>query len=147
MRRIGIEFKLLVIMMFVFVVTGCQSERKHSRNEQVPSTTTVEGNKPFLKMEKEWDFGNIDKKSMPKKEFSVEITNTGKTPLVILRTDVACGCIKATYTEYPIKEGEKGIINVEINTTNQEGYFNKSIIVKSNASNSPGIIRIKGFIR
>lgn len=55
--------------------------------------------------------------------------------------------MKTTYTKYPIQKGEKGSIKVEINTSKQDGYFNKPIIVKSNARNHLEIIRVKGVIQ
>lgn len=55
--------------------------------------------------------------------------------------------MKTTYTKYPIQKGEKGSIKVEINTSKQDGYFNKPIIVKSNARNYLEIIRVKGVIQ
>lgn len=106
----------------------------------------IEENKPYLNVPKEIDFGTIKKEDVPSKDITIDVCNMGDTPLVILKTDVACGCMKVTHTKHPLRKGEKGYIKVEINTTNQNGFFNKAIFVKSNAQNDVELIRVKGRI-
>lgn len=141
-------FKCTFILFFIAIVFTTVSCQNHKTNSS-KSTLTIknEANKPFLKIEKEFNFGKINKKETPKKEFTIEITNTGNTPLVIIKTDVTCGCMTVTYTKHPILKGEKGLIKLDINASKQEGYFNKPIIIKSNAQNDLEILRVKGHIQ
>lgn len=137
-------FYLFIAVMITITMVACQNGKGDGRHEETLIINT--GNKPFLAVEKELDFGRIDKRKTPRKEFSIEMTNTGNSPLVIIKADVTCGCMKITHTKHPISIGEKGFIEVEIDASNQKGYFNKPIIIKSNAHNHLEIIRVKGVI-
>lgn len=136
------------LLLMALAMVGC----KHSSGDKmsVQNSTvnvSIEKDKPYLEMQSEFNFGKIDKKKLSTKEIELEVCNIGETPLVIMKVDVSCGCMAVEYTKNPIRKGGKGFLNVKINTINQNGFFNKSIIVKSNAQNNIAIIRIKGHIQ
>ena len=84
-------------------------------------------------------------------------TNTGDKPLVIEQTVASlifpvlpgatgsCGCTVPTYTQEPVAPGKTGKIKVVYNGRGKfPGHFQKSISVRSNASNSLERIYIEG---
>lgn len=142
--------RLLSLSCFILSVLFCNCKDKQSNSKmevmEPEKPVTIEKNKPYLNVPKEMDFGTIKKEDVPLKDITIDVCNMGDTPLVILKTDVACSCMKVTHTEQPIRKGEKGYIKVVINTTNQNGFFNKAVFIRSNAQNDLELVRIKGRI-
>lgn len=79
-------------------------------------------------------------------DIDFEIKNSGKLPLVIAKTDVSCGCLSVDCPKDPILPGKKTRLTVHIDTRAQEGRFNKTVFIKSNADNDVELIRIIGEI-
>ncbi|MGM9568921.1 MAG: DUF1573 domain-containing protein [Phascolarctobacterium sp.] len=133
------------IFSSVLLLASC----KNSVSKEVNNTesSSVCGEAPYLSVDKVLNFGIIQKSKTSSKEFILEFTNTGNSPLVIFKTDVTCGCIKTVYSSKPIERGEKGYIYVTVNLANQKGHMNKPIIIKSNAQNNLEIVRVKGVIK
>lgn len=75
-----------------------------------------------------------------------EFTNTGDAPLVLTSVRSSCGC---TVPKWPrnkqIMPGESQKIKVTYDTR-RLGPINKQITVRSNASNSTVVLRIKGKV-
>ena len=72
-------------------------------------------------------------------------TNTGNAPLVIHQATSSCGCTVPEYTKEPIAPGKQGTINVTYNGKAKSlGVFKKSIIIHSNAVNTPVYVYIEG---
>lgn len=67
--------------------------------------------------------------------------------MVILKADVSCGCVSVDYPKEPIMPDKEKKLQVKISTINQYGFFNKTIILKSNAPEKYTLIRIKGNIK
>jgi len=77
-----------------------------------------------------------------------EFTNTGDQPLVIQQAFSSCGCTVPTYTDTPIKPGERGKITVTYNGKGKfAGSFKKPITVRSNAKTSMVRVYIEGLMR
>ena len=143
-------YRLLSLIGFILSLLFCNCNDKQGNSKmevmEPEKPITIERNKPYLNVPKEIDFGIINKEEVPSKDITINVFNMGNTPLVILKTDVACSCMKITHTGQPIRKGEKGYIKVKINTTNQNGFFNKAIFIRSNAQNDLELVRIKGRI-
>lgn len=83
--------------------------------------------------------------------FNIPITidyvfkNTGKSDLIIKNIITSCGCASAEYPKTPIKKRKKGIIKLIYNA-GTKGSFYKTLLVESNATNSPTPIAIQGFV-
>lgn len=133
--------KLIIFTLpfILFILSACHDSQR--------TAVLKKGEKAFLSVQKKYDFGEIEKNKISSKEIVIEVENTGNAPLVLEKVDASCGCMKPSYTKYPIKKGEKGCINVIVNANDQNGIFNKSIIIQSNAENHLEIIRIKGVIK
>lgn len=65
--------------------------------------------------------------------YTFEFTNTGNSDFVIEYLHSDCGCIKPHYPNKPIKPGEKGIIEVEFDTSGLVGREYKTIEVHGNS--------------
>lgn len=75
-----------------------------------------------------------------------EFVNEGNTPLVIKGVSASCGCAIPEWTQKPVAPKEKGVIKVSYNPKGRPGTFVKSITVRTNASEQPVILKIKGNV-
>jgi hypothetical protein len=75
--------------------------------------------------------------------FQFIFTNTGNKPLVISDAKVECGCTIVEKPDYQIDPGKKGEIKVMFNTAPTIDRQDRTVIVVSNASNSPNVLRFK----
>jgi hypothetical protein len=90
-----------------------------------------------------FDYGEIPLKGNGECTFT--FSNTGKGPLVINEVTTSCGCTAVEWPQKPILSGESADIIIKYDTK-REGTFNKSIIIKSNADNTPVNLEIKGTV-
>ena len=96
----------------------------------------------------------IEKKTFkfPKTKEGVELkhtyklTNTGDTPLLIQKYEVACTCTKLTFPKTPILPNETVAIVVSFDTKHKIGWQDRIITLYSNAENSPTKIRFKVMV-
>lgn len=93
------------------------------------------------------DFGTIDRKKTKQIIVNFEFVNHDTSSLVILKAVPMCGCMTAGIPSEPIPKGGKGIVKVVVDPKNQEGEFNKAIIIKTSADSEPVIFRIEGFVK
>ncbi|MCX6223980.1 MAG: DUF1573 domain-containing protein [Bacteroidia bacterium] len=89
------------------------------------------------------DYGSIIYGANGKVDFN--FTNQGTKPLIITDVKSSCGCTIPTWTKEPVAPGQKGTIEVVYNTT-LPGVFNKTVVVYSNANNSPVRLEIRGKV-
>lgn len=75
-----------------------------------------------------------------------EFINTGSVPIIIQDVQSSCGCTSPEYSKEPVKPGEKGFVKAVYNPEGRPGTFNKEITVKSNAENSPVVLKISGSV-
>ena len=102
---------------------------------------------PKLEFEtKVHDFGSIQEDDgMATVEF--EFTNDGDAPLVIYKVTASCGCTTPEWTREPIPTNGKGFIKVSYNPKGRPGVFSKTITIKSNSSDQPIVLQIKGEVK
>jgi hypothetical protein len=93
----------------------------------------------------EYDFGTF-KESAGIQTTKFEFTNKGSAPLVINAVSASCGCTSPKWTKEPVPPGEQGSIEVSYDPRNRPGAFNKSVMVRSNASNGTVVLRITGKV-
>lgn len=144
--------KILQIL-FLIALIGCT---KKADNTLVLNADAVlsfeldsicENNRSFILFkDKKIDFGKIKKKDFSNILIHFPYANIGYSELVIIKADVSCDCLTATYPISPLARGEIGVIKVSIDIKNQHGAFYKNVFIKSNATNDVELIRIKGFV-
>ena len=102
----------------------------------------------YLSLDKmRYDFGKINRGKTPHISIDFEVENLGKTPLLIIKADVSCGCLSVEYPKAPIRPGEKSKLTVNVDTKAQAGIFDKNVFIKSNADNDVEFIRITGEVK
>lgn len=62
-----------------------------------------------------------------------EVTNTGDSPLLLIRAVSSCGCTVPEFSKEPIRPGQKGVIKVTYHAKGRPGPFTKSIRVYDNS--------------
>jgi len=70
-------------------------------------------------------------------DYNFEVTNKGKSDLILRRAYGTCGCTVAKVSNEPIKKGKKGIVSVKFDAKNLSGYQIKTITVISNDPVTP----------
>lgn len=111
---------------------------KNNPNKNIPKTTAEAS-------QMEIDLGTFGKSET--KETTLEIKNTGESPLVIVDVSTTCGCTAATYEKHPVQPG--GILRVQIKMTPKDtGFFDKVVTVRYNSmNNQPVKVHVKGNAR
>lgn len=142
---------------FVIVLIRCMSlfiscSKSRSRNTETASYQEAlmeksNIDKPYLhfKNDNVFDFG-IVRSGVEIIPVTFEIENKGNMPLVIYNADVSCGCISIDIPKEPIFPKESAIVHVKINAKNQQGYFNNTVFINSNAVNDVEVLHLKGEI-
>jgi hypothetical protein len=130
MKHIGL---LTLTILFAFIQLQAQSNKV--KNEMV-FDKTVDGITAH-------DFGSIIYGANGKVDFT--FTNAGTKPLTITDVKSSCGCTIPTWTKEPVEPGKTGIIKIEYDTK-IPGVFNKTVVVYSNANNSPVRIEVRGKV-
>jgi hypothetical protein len=126
---------ILTSLVIALAVTGLFAQTKKEKDEMV-FEKTVNG-------ETRHDFGSIVYGADGSVDFV--FANEGTKPLVITNVASTCGCTVPTWPKEPIEPGKKGTIAVVYNTK-LVGPFNKTIVVYSNANNSPVRISVLGKV-
>ena len=73
------------------------------------------------------------------------LTNDGNEPLLIASATASCGCTNLSYSKDPVLPGKSVTISATYNAA-AVGSFTKTITVKTNASEQPVILQIKGKV-
>ena len=111
---------------------------KDSPTKNIPKTT-AEANQTDI------DFGTFDKSEV--KDTTIEVTDTGDSPLVIVDVSTTCGCTAATYDKRPAKTGETLRVGIKM-TPKDTGFFDEVVTIKYNSiNNQPVKVKIKGNVR
>ena len=132
---------LLTFGLLVFLAVGVNAQVANTTKEEVKVDNP---NAPVMTFESEIvDYGTIEQGADGVREF--KFTNTGKEPLIISNARGSCGCTVPTWPKEPIKPGENSVIKVKYDTK-RLGAINKSVTIKSNASEPTKVVRIKGNI-
>lgn len=128
---------ILIICAFVVISIGLFAQTP----VQTPAQPSTQDSIVFVKTIN--DYGTIVQGSDGNCEFT--FTNKGNSPLVLSNVKASCGCTVPEWPKEPISPGKTSSIKVKYNTNNQ-GNFNKSITVNSNAINNTVILQIKGNV-
>jgi len=90
-----------------------------------------------------YDMGEIIYK-VPKTA-TYTLTNKGNEPLAITMAKASCGCTGLQYDAEPILPGKSVTISVTYNAY-VLGNFMKTITVRTNASDQPVVLQVKGTV-
>ncbi len=70
-------------------------------------------------------------------ECKFEFVNDGKSTLEILKIKTSCGCTAGTMDKMSYEKGEKGVVNVSLNTRNKRNHVRQTITIISNDPKNP----------
>lgn len=79
-------------------------------------------------------------------EFEFAFENDGDEPLLITSCKTSCGCLVATWPKEPILPGERNVIKIKYDSK-RIGPINKSCTVRTNVSDQPIVLRVKGMVK
>ena len=81
--------------------------------------------------------------------FRFACENRSDKPVVILRVDTSCGCVKVSHTRKPIAPGERGEVVVTLDPRGHEGALYKQMPLYTSASGRRPAVRLalSGVIR
>lgn len=150
--------QLFFTLLTSVLVFGCAS---NEQTEQQSSETPVQaeessdapvldnyiqtvGSPDILFAEQEHDFGEVIKGD--KVPYTFEFVNSGDAPLLITDARGSCGCTIPFYNEEPIKPGEKGKIDVTVDTGRKTAgkSFTVFVTVNSNGKNEEVKLKLSG---
>jgi Protein of unknown function (DUF1573) len=87
------------------------------------------------------NFGFLHQGDIVSHDFT--FTNTGDEPLTISETEVNCKCTTVDFPKQPIMKGGKGTVKVTYDSKSAMDRQERTVIVKSNASNAPVTLTFK----
>ncbi len=94
--------------------------------------------------EQSWNFGDIERKGGDVRH-DFMFTNTGDTPLVIMRAVTTCSCVKVSYSKRPVGVGEKGMVRITFEPHKSEpGVFSKVIQIYTNTAEGRQLLTVQG---
>jgi hypothetical protein len=130
-----------IAMLFVFT-------NSYSQNITNDPATIVEAksnpNGPVAKYDKTvHEFADLTQGVPGTASFT--LTNDGKEPLIISSANASCGCTNLSYGKDPILPGKSTTISATYNAA-AVGPFTKTITVRTNASDQPVVLQIKGKV-
>ena len=128
------RFKIILISIILFTTVSCSEESGKKPDKKAARIEFKDANH---------DFGEVKFGGDGSCEFIFK--NTGKTPLILDNVKSTCGCTIPEWTREPVVASGNGKIRV-IYDTHRVGAFSKTLIVYSNASNSPVRLFIKGKV-
>lgn len=90
------------------------------------------------------DFGKIKEGEVITYRFKFK--NTGKTDLLISSASASCGCTVPSYPKEPIAPGTEAGIDVQFNSKDKSGMFDKTITIIANTIPNDNHLAIKGEV-
>jgi hypothetical protein len=90
------------------------------------------------------DFGQIKEGEIITYRFKFK--NTGQSDLLIASASASCGCTVPSYPKEPIAPGAEAGIDVQFNSKDKSGMFDKTITIIANTIPSDNHLAIKGEV-
>ena len=132
---------------FAFTTLFAQNtkmEQAPKTDQQVVTDTKAKTNGPVAKYDKTvYEFPDLAQGVPSAATFT--LSNEGNEPLIIASANASCGCTNLQYGKDPILPGKSTTISATYNAA-AAGPFVKTITVKTNASDQPVVLQIKGKV-
>ncbi len=118
------------LTLFMLTITLLSCTQKAEKKRDVTSSSAEPGNTEIVFTEPSHDFGKLEAGEIVL--FSFVFTNEGPNDYLIKELHSDCGCVKTNFPEQPVKPGETGVIEVELDTSGLVGREYKTIEVLGN---------------
>lgn len=96
-------------------------------------------------LEREYDLG-VFREADGKVQCTMRLVNTGTEPLLIVKTQVGCGCTGIDYPEAPVMPGDTAKVTITYNPSGRPGQFTKQAIIYTNTVPQRTTLEIKGNV-
>jgi hypothetical protein len=148
MRKLVIASVLaLSTVVFVSCNEGNASSKVKNENVKKAEKRDAEISKgaAIIEFDKtSFDFGTVAEGDIVNAEF--EVTNAGKTDLIITKASPSCGCTVPTWPKDPIKPGETSKVVAKFNTNGKPNKQVKSITLFTNTAKGREVLTIRGNV-
>jgi len=129
----------------LLVSCGSINNKKDSAGKSVMIQESKNGSPKLVFSKISYDFGKITEGEIVGTSFT--FTNTGNSNLLILDASASCGCTVPKWSKEPVLPGGRGTLDVIFDSSGREGKQNKSISVRSNASDQDVVIFITAEVK
>lgn len=103
------------------------------------------GKLPVIKFDTmDHDFGTINEGD--KVSYTYTYTNAGTSDLLVSNAKASCGCTVPSYTQTPVKPGEKGEIKVTFDSAGKTGAQQKTVTVTTNTEKGTEMLNFKANV-
>jgi hypothetical protein len=134
---------LMTATLLLSVLTNSYSQNVSPETAK-KSDKQVKVNGPVAKFDQTvHDFGELTQSSPATASFL--LTNDGNEPLLISSANASCGCTNLSWPKDPILPGKSVTISATYNAA-AIGNFIKTVTVRTNASEQPVMLEIKGKV-
>lgn len=141
MRSIGI----MVVLAAVMTVVSCGGDRRNTvagesadRKAGISQTINLSDSLLAYRGADTIDMGRVKEGEIVVK--NIAFHNSGDKPLVMVEIDKTCGCIDAHYTKTPLKPGESGEIELELDSRGFNGWMYKTVGLHTSLGQKPYIL-------
>ncbi len=133
----------VLLMPVVFILSQANAQNQPAQNSG-KTEVKAKVNGPSAK----WDVTEINMGDIPQgipRAAQFNLTNDGNEPLIIASAQASCGCTNLNYSKEPLMPGKTTTISATYNAA-AKAPFTKTVTVKTNASDQPTILWIKGNV-
>ena len=134
---------MLALLAFSFCATFADAQTQPQNAEKKAIEKKSSTRAYFDISEQNVNFGVIPLGE--KKVIELKFTNNGVKPHIITDAYVNCGCTSIDYPKEPFMPGKSGKLKISYDA-DEEGFFNKTITLFSNAENKKETIKIQGIV-
>jgi hypothetical protein len=138
--------RYIVTGLVVILSVGLLAQHRKPAETKQKQTAATANNaaKAYFSIEKKTiDFEKI--KMGTSKTVELAFTNTGNKTLVLTDVYTTCGCTTVDWPRDPFLPGKSGTIKLTYNPT-EEGPFNKTVTIYTNAENNKEVVQIEGIV-
>lgn len=96
-------------------------------------------------LEQRQDMGVILEKN-GKVNSTFRLVNTGSQPLLIVKTQVGCGCTAISYPQQAIAPGDTAAVTLTYNPSGRPGQFSKQALIFTNTTPKRSVLEITGNV-
>jgi hypothetical protein len=145
MKKLMTITALAVCFAFTSAIAqNTKSEPAPKQDQPTATDVKVNPNGPVARYDKTvYEFPDLTQGNPGTATFN--LFNEGKEPLIIASANASCGCTNLQYGKDPILPGKSTAISATYNAA-VAGPFTKTITVKTNASEQPVVLQIKGKV-
>lgn len=134
----------LLFTIAAFSVTTPAFSQDASKPDKDKQSQEIKKNGPVAEFDKTTcDLGELVQNNPSTAVFTV--SNKGKEPLIFSSVTASCGCTNLQWSQEPVLPGKSTTISATYNAA-APGSFTKTVTVRSNASDQPVVLQIKGKV-